>query len=287
MSDETTPVVPEGSVRRSPKGLTAEDIEQILSDFRSWLVELADAPPAEDREDDFPPQEEPLDLNTLLRQFIALRQEVKLQTKTARAQQEQNSETLKQLTYGLKELTKVKDQSPESSPPLLKTLVEIHDSLSLAQREIQRVEANLLPALEVLQQTPTAAYQKELPALIRLFGGNSIIQKHLTQQALERQSTVKEAANRIQQLLTSLVTGYSMSVNRLERNMQEQNLQLIPTVGREFDPELMEVVEVIADAERATTEVIEEIRRGYLWKGQVFRYAQVRVAKPSLNGRIS
>jgi len=26
--------------------------------------------------------------------------------------------------------------------------------------------------------------------------------------------------------------------------------------------------------------VIEEVRRGYLWRGRLFRFAQVRVARP-------
>ena len=43
----------------------------------------------------------------------------------------------------------------------------------------------------------------------------------------------------------------------------------------------MEVVEVVPGPGRASTEVIEEVRRGYRWRGRVFRFAQVRVAKPS------
>jgi molecular chaperone GrpE (heat shock protein) len=42
----------------------------------------------------------------------------------------------------------------------------------------------------------------------------------------------------------------------------------------------MEVAEVVREEGRASTEVIQEIRRGYLWRGRLFRYAQVRVAKP-------
>jgi molecular chaperone GrpE (heat shock protein) len=42
----------------------------------------------------------------------------------------------------------------------------------------------------------------------------------------------------------------------------------------------MEVVEAVTEAGRERTEVIEEVRRGYLWRGRVFRFAQVRVARP-------
>jgi molecular chaperone GrpE len=41
----------------------------------------------------------------------------------------------------------------------------------------------------------------------------------------------------------------------------------------------MEVLEAVPANGRPAGEVVEEVRRGYRWRGQVFRYAQVRVAK--------
>jgi molecular chaperone GrpE len=62
--------------------------------------------------------------------------------------------------------------------------------------------------------------------------------------------------------------------------MTQHGLETIPCVGEPFDPETMEVAEVVREEGRASTEVLQEIRRGYLWRGRLFRYAQVRVAKP-------
>jgi molecular chaperone GrpE len=42
---------------------------------------------------------------------------------------------------------------------------------------------------------------------------------------------------------------------------------------------MMEVVEAVPNTGRPLSEVIEEVRRGYLWNGSIFRYAQVRVAR--------
>jgi molecular chaperone GrpE len=70
-----------------------------------------------------------------------------------------------------------------------------------------------------------------------------------------------------------------MSVQRVERALRQQGLEPIPAAGQLFDPELMEVLEVVADSGRTSGEVVQEIRRGYLWKGRVFRFAQVRVAR--------
>ena len=56
-------------------------------------------------------------------------------------------------------------------------------------------------------------------------------------------------------------------------------LEPVACQDREYDPELMEVVEVVADAGRPPGTVVEVVRPGYLWRGKVFRFAQVKVAR--------
>ena len=70
-----------------------------------------------------------------------------------------------------------------------------------------------------------------------------------------------------------------MSERRVERLMREVGLEPVETVGQPFDPETMEAVEAVAGGEHPPGTVVEELRRGYLWDGRVFRFAQVRVAK--------
>ena len=95
----------------------------------------------------------------------------------------------------------------------------------------------------------------------------------------EEVSRVRAAADRVRQAVGSLVTGYGMGLQRVERALHQHELEPIATVGQPFDPERMEVVDVVADSGRPSGEVVEEVRRGYVWNGRVFRYAQVRVAK--------
>ena len=89
-----------------------------------------------------------------------------------------------------------------------------------------------------------------------------------------------ETGQRLQQVLDALLVGYRMSLQRLERALEQQGLEAISCVGRPFDPETMEVAEVVREEGRTSTEVLQEIRRGYRWRGRLFRYAQVRVARP-------
>jgi len=264
---------------------------------------------------------QPPDLHTLLRQFVALRHGVNLQTKTSRTQQEQNAEALRQLGEALELLQRQQEALAKASEqpraeelrPLLKTLIDLYDALSLARREVQRVQEAIAPLLVKVVAYPDVAEPPDprdcfspppTPAKQsfwrRLFGGgattnpewlNYAQQLRLASEAVkqhqEERSALRQwhldglqAAERIHAFVTSLVTGYTMSTQRLERALRQHDLEPIATVGQPFDPETMEVVDVVIDRSRASTEVIEEVRRGYLWRGRVFRFAQVRVAKP-------
>ena len=126
-----------------------------------------------------------------------------------------------------------------------------------AQQQLQR-------ALEEQQQA-LAAQRTQYEQLLR--------------QQRDHQEKAEQVSERLDQLIDSIVTGYRMSLQRLERALQQSGLEPIPCIGQPFDPEQMEVVATVADTGRPAGEVIEEVRRGYRWHGRIFRYAQVSVAK--------
>jgi molecular chaperone GrpE len=298
MSEHAPPGIPANAAGPAPAALTPEAVEAVLADFRSWLLQVP-AEPHNDGEAE-PARVEPVDLHTLLGQFLALRHEINLQTRAARTQAEQSAEALRQLGQAL-ELLRQPREAPtlartpdleEAVRPLLKTLIDLYDALALASREVQRVESVLLPAFDQLTAaagSPPGRVQAEavsLSVLARLFGAGSAVRQmkaalHSQQAASQQQAEqVNQAVARVRQLVTSLVTGYSMSVQRLERALSQSGLEPIRSVGEPFDPEVMEAVEVVAEPGRQTSEVIEEVRRGYRWCGRMFRFAQVKVARP-------
>jgi molecular chaperone GrpE len=258
----------------------------VLADFRAWLKQAVTVPADNGEATAVPPAEAP-DLHTLLGQLIALRQEVNLQTRATRAQQEQTAEALRQLGQAV-DLLRQRAEAPapvraeggdQALRALLKVLLDLHDALSLAFREVQRVEATLERPPAAGQPTDTTAGPARLPWLARLIGAGKVLAAREAQEARRRQAAAQEA-ERLRQLVTSMVTGYTMSVQRLQRALQQSDLEPIATVGQPFDPEVMEAVEVVVQPGLATTLVIEEVRRGYLWRGRVFRFAQVKVARP-------
>ena len=89
--------------------------------------------------------------------------------------------------------------------------------------------------------------------------------EQLLRQQPDHQEKAEQVSERLDQLIDSVLTGYRMSLQRLERALQQQGLEPIPG-GQPFDPEQMEVVEVVADSGRPSGEVVGEVRRGYLWQ---------------------
>jgi molecular chaperone GrpE len=295
MSDFTSPLelASPGEFGAEAVNADAHLIEAILADFRAWLQEAGELAPLEPVPS--------LDVATVLQHFIALRQEVNLQTKATRAQQEQGAEAIGLLQEALGEIERRQPDDTavqeELLRPLLKTLIDAHDALSLAEREVRRLLDNP-PALPDPPTPPLAKggvapappqIKLRIPHWARWLGLDVSIEAQLAPlrawcAAQSGQPATPagpdESATRLEQILDALLVGYSMSLQRLERAMEQQGLEAIACVGEPFDPETMEVAEVVRDEGRAGTVVLDEIRKGYRWHGRVFRYAQVRVAKP-------
>ena len=224
--------------------MTPDRVEAVLADFRAFLEELADdtgEPPA--------PTAEPVDLYTLVAQFTALRHEVNLQTKAARAATEQTAEALKLL-----DTAKPATDPGEAVRPLLKALIDIADALSLSLRQAEKARD---AAKEGLAELPRRGW------LTRLFGP----------------PVEAPLPDNFRPLLAGLADGYTLSLRRVERALTAATLEPIDCAGRPFDPELMEVVEAVESPDRASGTVVEEVRRGYWWKGRVFRFALVKVVR--------
>jgi molecular chaperone GrpE len=251
-------------------------------------------------------------LHTLLGQFMALRHDVNLQTRATRAQQQQNGVALEQLAQALDSLRRAEAATREAQQasaeetlrPLLKTLVDLYDALALAAREVQRAQDGLVPLLEQMAPSadgiPDNGWPEPPPASVpsrswwrRLFRSGTKETTALTEEVARLRSELREerrlraeeanraraAAERVRQAVGSLVTGYGMGLQRVERALRQHGLETIVAAGEPFDPERMEVVDVVAANGVPSGAVLEEVRRGYLWNGRVFRYAQVRVAK--------
>jgi len=157
----------------------------------------------------------------------------------------------------------------------------------LAAREVKRIGEGIVVVLtQMNRQTP--ALPQPTPTLAsasfwsRWFGKRSattVPDAAATRDEHANAVEVEPATDRVQQLVDSILTGYAMSLKRIDHSLEQVGLEPLPCVGEAFDPERMEVVAAVADSGCRDGEVVEEVRRGYFWKGRVFRFAQVSVAR--------
>jgi molecular chaperone GrpE len=332
MSEQSAADVAQVPTLDRSQALTPQAIENILTDFRCWLQRAAGA--AEPKAEEAPA--EPVGLQALVSQFVALRHEVNLQTRATRAQQEQNVQTLatlEQALQGIRHAQAETHDDPEKAAeegirPLLKTLVDVTELMGLARREVERVQQALTPQLgkvqaelgavlvaqpelrladaaPEVQPAGTPAAQARPSFLARLLGRGTAeparadaeaarplaAYRALVRQAdenrrrqietalAERAALIQQQVSTVCRAVDSVLAGYTMSAQRLERTLEQLGLEAISCRGELFDPETMEVVEAVGGTGLRSGEVIEEVRRGYLWRGRVFRYAQVKVAR--------
>jgi molecular chaperone GrpE len=275
MSDSPSSVVAASPVERGAEAVTI-DVESILADFRGWLAEAQDA--------DVPSPAPALDVATVLQHFTALRQEVNLQTKSSRSALEQNGQALALLQQSMEALERQPYDKDETLRPLLKTLLDAHDALSLAEREVQRL-LDHPPVLPPPVIVPAPKIELRLPFWARWLSLGDSIETQIAPLRKWRDDQppppgLGEHLAHFRNILDALLVGYRMSLRRIERAFEQHGVEAITCVGEPFDPEIMEVAEVVREEGRTSTEVLQEIRRGYRWRGKLFRYAQVRVAKP-------
>jgi molecular chaperone GrpE len=308
MSDPAPPAVAEGAAER-PRSLSRAALTAALDDLGGWLDGLTETPPATATALVSPPGAG-LDLHTLLAQFTSLRHEINLQTRAARTQQEQTTESLRQAALALEALRSAQTAQQQTQHaaadnllrPLLLTLVELHDALTRTSREFQRAldavatppppnpplaRGTLLPAPEEVPEVAPLSWWARLlgarspdaAALAALRSRLAACRQQQEAALVETPPELPENMERARQILASVAAGYTMTVQRVERALSKHGVEPIPALDEPYDPERMEAVEAVRGSGRPSGEVLDEVRRGYLYQGRVFRYAQVRVAK--------
>src|SRR3989338_8764249 len=69
--------------------------------------------------------------------------------------------------------------------------------------------------------------------------------------------------------------GLTLVLKQFKELLEEEGIKRIETVNKNFDPKLMECVEVVEDKEK--DRVIEEVRAGYTLGDKLLRVASVKV----------
>lgn len=113
--------------------------------------------------------------------------------------------------------------------------------------------------------------------------------QNLEKRAMQEREELRKSANSglLLRLLPALDTlmiaqkhtqdeGLRLSVKQIFDTLEKEGLSKIETEGKEFDPTLMEAVQVTQGSDG---EITEELRAGYLLNDKILRPAQVAVGK--------
>lgn len=205
--------------------------QKALDDFTAWLAELPAAAP------DGEPAPQGVDLYTMLTEFAALRQDIKLQARQQRT-------TLR----GQESLAERLQTIAEQFDARIAHLDRVHDAL---RRRIE--ETTVLPFLDIRD------------ALVR---GETAARAAARQRGFWRRRS---------RGIDAVVEGYAMALRRFDRALERLGIQPVAALGQPFDAACMRAVEQRQVRDQAQGIVIEEIAGGFLRAGEVLRTAQVVV----------
>lgn len=96
---------------------------------------------------------------------------------------------------------------------------------------------------------------------------------------LARLSGAKALAENVAGALAAHAQGYRLCYERVQDVLAHHGVRYCPSVGTPFDPARMIAIAVEERDDVQEGTVIAELRGGYEWNGDVFRNAEVRVAR--------
>jgi molecular chaperone GrpE (heat shock protein) len=209
-----------------------------LSDFQNWLIDLPD--------DLSPTQSATLDscdLYTLLSEFSALRQEIKIQNR-------EQSKAIKTLSQTLDEY--------ERTSHLFKKRTE---DIALLEERIRT------SSIEASEKRTVMPFLDMRDALVRGYQSCKKIS--------DNSSLIRPAPKGIE----SIIEGYEMAIRRFDRALASVDIKPLKCIGKPFDPKTMRAVSTKTVNEYAEGIIVEEMLTGFVRKQEIIRLAEVTVNK--------
>ena len=73
--------------------------------------------------------------------------------------------------------------------------------------------------------------------------------------------------------------GMLQVYKQMNTTLKELNVEIIPAVGEEFNPDFHNAVMQVEDENTDSDIIVEELMKGYKYKDTIVRYSMVKVAK--------
>ncbi len=180
--------------------------------------------------------ESAIDLYTLFAEFAALKSEIKIESRQFKSAFEQFETLMQYLKNNYDNLLKARQRNDAEIQHLVLYAI-LPDILTIRDR--------IADGLEIMGQLT--------PNMIRK----------------------KRKYRKKKQLIENLKEGQTMLLERMDKFLQSQGVTPIESLGKPFDPNVMQAVQVSHLSAVADGEVVEEIQKGFMLGNKVLRLAQV------------
>jgi molecular chaperone GrpE (heat shock protein) len=224
-----------------PEGMP-EWKDKTLEDFRCWLDTLPEGPPSNDTV-----SPEACDLYTLLAEFSALRQEIKLQNR-------QQSKSIKTFTTFM-----------DSYEGIVASFKEPADQYRQRMQDIRELENSIRQTVE---KNTVRHFLDVRDALLR---GRTAARAANHQTS----SFFRKKTNHMH----GIIEGYNMAIRRFDRALAAMDVYPVETLQRPFDPVTMKAVDTREEPGIENGIVIEEQLGGFTMHDEVLRTAEVVVSQ--------
>jgi molecular chaperone GrpE len=172
------------------------------------------------------------------------------------------------------ELEKEEQEEQEEFEVTEEEFVELEEALERSEREKQ----NYIDRSQRLQ-ADFANYKKRVGKEKERLKANAT--KELLSELLPVLDNFERAllSSKDNQELSDFLEGMEMISRQLYDVLKKEGVEIIPTVGEEFDPKFHEAVMKVESDEHESGIITEELQKGYMFKEQILRPGMVKVAE--------
>ena len=211
----------------------------------------------------------------IIEAFTALRQELKLQVRSGREMQQSLSDAMQRLEQRVEQGMAPALSSSPTAPPEGRKLAE---AIADIDESLQRAVESLAQSARISSQKPTwvARFDQltaKAPWLARKFAAKAFAEVHTFLVAAEQATLSSEKSP------STLIQGFELLIARVRRQMQQSEIERVDVLRLPFDAEIMNAIDVIEAPAVPSLHVAEQLRPAYRWRGDLLRYAEVRLAK--------
>ena len=217
--------------------MDTETTERLLDRFRAYLDEQPEAVPSEAGK-----SHRRTDLYSLFAELVALKNEVRLESRQVKTVLDEFRAVFETLQASQSQLGNELDRAHHAVPEQRRA------TLKPVLLELVELRDRFEAGLRVLQN-----YRPTL--WVRWLGRR----------------------RRERDLLQAVAQGQDISLRRLDQILNAQQVVALAAEGKPLDPHTMRAAELDHRPDLANGIVTEELRKGYLWQGELLRLAEVKV----------